>query len=519
MSREAGAETFARPHLHGKRGIGMYIGLDVGTSGTKAALIDDRGRVLGLHQVSYGFSDTSDGRRELDAGQVWEAAKTCLYEAAHGQVVETITVSSLGEAIVPVDENGCPVGPGICGTDIRGIEEQDEIEAAVGVRALTDITGLNPGALYSANKMLWMKKHQRERYDRAWKILNFQDFILCSLSGAAVMDASIASRTLLYDINKSDWSETILEATGIAREKLPKVCRAGTVVGTLKPCVAQETGLSETVKVVAGTHDHISNAVGCGVLQPGSCSNAVGTTEGLAAVLRREQLPSEYIEKYAISCEPFAVPGLFNTVAWNNTSGVLLRWFVNQMVREEAPEHIGETFAKMNAQMSSEPTELLILPHFSGAATPYMDSESRGAILGLTLDTKREDLYKALMEGANYELALILDGLKQAGLQPDKIVATGGALSEQLLQIKADVLGIPVYTVKNRQTGTLGCAMLGAVAAGRYADLSAAAAGMVEEGRMYEPNPAHHERYRAQLELYRQIYPAVAEINHRTGRK
>ena len=159
-------------------------------------------------------------------------------------------------------------------------------------------------------------------------------------------------------------------------------------------------------------------------------------------------MTTESIENYQISCEPFAVKNLFNTVAWNNTSGVLLRWFVNEMVKEEKPEVIISTFAKMNKLMSAEPTDLFVLPHFSGAATPYMDSRSKGAVLGLTLDTKREDIYKALMEGANYELAVILEDLQQAGLGLKKIVANGGAISPELLQIKADILGVPVHTVK-----------------------------------------------------------------------
>ncbi len=424
----------------------MYIGLDIGTSGTKAALIDDRGRILGMHQVNYGFSNTAGGYRELDGAQVWAAAKTCLREAACGKAVETITVSSLGEAIVMIDENGRPIAPGIAGTDVRGAAEMEELENLAGIRTLTDITGQNMSSIYSVNKMLWIKKHQRELYDRSWKILNFQDYIIYNLCHEAVMDYSIACRTLLFDINTNDWSDHLLSLTGIDRDKLPQVCPAGTIVGVLEKAVAEETGLPENVKIVAGTHDHICNAIGSGVFETGSCADTVGTTEGLTAVLERWQLSSKHIEDCQISCEPFAVPGLFNTVAWNNTSGVLLKWFVNEMVREEKPEEIIQTFAKMNEQMRAEPTDLLVLPHFSGAATPYMDSASKGAILGLTLDTKREDIYKALMEGANYELALILDELRKAGLTPRRIVATGGALSPQLLQIKADILGIAVHT-------------------------------------------------------------------------
>ena len=168
----------------------------------------------------------------------------------------------------------------------------------------------------------------------------------------------------------------------------------------------------------------------------------------------------------------------------------------------------------MNAKMSTEPTDLFVLPHFSGAATPYMDSESRGAVLGLTLDTKREDIYKALMEGANYELAVILDDLQHAGLQLRKIVASGGAISPELLQIKADILGVPVYTVKNRQTGTLGGAILGSVVSGEYASIKEGIQAMVTENQVYEPDVRRNRIYREKFEIYKQIYPSIAEISH-----
>lgn len=492
----------------------MYIGLDIGTSGTKAALIDETGSVRRSAQVSYGFCNTSGGYRELDAREVWEAAFSCLKQAGAGSGAKTITVSSLGEAIVLIDPDGNPLAPGITGTDVRGTQQLEELRARYGVRALTELTGQNLSTIYSANKILWLKEHEPELYGRAWKILTFQDYIIFRLCRAAAIDRSMASRTMLFDINRNDWSDRLLGDLQIGREKLASVLPAGSVAGEVTRDVAEAAGLPAGTKVVVGTHDHICNAIGSGVCEEGFCADTVGTTEGLTAVLGREQLSSENIEKYQISCEPFAVDGLFNTVAWNNTSGVLLRWFVNEMVREEAPEAIIETFGKMNGAMPEKPTGLFVLPHFSGAATPYMDSRSKGAILGLTLDTSREEIYKALMEGANYELALILDGLIKAGLTPRRFVATGGALSPELLQIKADVLGHPVATVKNRQTGTLGGAILGAVAAGNFRDIPEAVRAMVQEDRVYRPDPERSRIYREKLEIYKKIYPAIAEINH-----
>lgn len=144
-----------------------------------------------------------------------------------------------------------------------------------------------------------------------------------------------------------------------------------------------------------------------------------------------------------------------------------------------------------------------------------MDSASKGVILGLTLDTKREEVYKALMEGANLELALILSGLTKAGLVVDKVVATGGALSPELLQIKADILALEIQTVREKQTGTLGGAILGAVAAGDFPDIRTAAEAMVKKGRCYEPDTARSRIYREKLELYREVYPSTAKISHR----
>lgn len=496
----------------------MYIGLDIGTSGSKAALVDAKGNVLGSWQVSYSFSETAGGYRELDAKRVWEAAKECISKAAAGKEVHTITVSSLGEAIVFANHEGIPVSPGITGTDKRGEEELKAFIEAFGTRALTEITGLNLSTIYSANKILWVKKHLPQIYENAARILTFQDYIIFRLCHEAVIDYSMASRTLLFDIQEKKWSGPLLLWSGIPESKLSRPVRAGSIAGTLDGKIAQELEISGNPRIIVGTHDHICNAIGSGVVEAGCCVDTVGTTEGLTAVLKREELPPEYIERYQISCEPFVTEQLYNTVAWNNTSGVLLKWFVKDILKEEKQENILRMFMKLNSQLKTGPTDLWVLPHFSGAATPYMDSASKGAILGLTLDTKCEDFYKALMEGANYELAVILGVLKEAGLTIQKLVATGGALSPELLQIKADILGMPVFTVQNRQTGTMGGAILGAVASGRYTSVQEGVCMMVTEDKVYEPDPERVVLYKEKLELYKLVYPAVVGLSHKMTR-
>ena len=491
----------------------MYIGLDIGTSGAKAALIGADGRVIASHHESYGFCNTAGGYRELDASRVWEAACACIAGAAGGKEALSITVSSLGEAIVPVDQGGQPLCAGITGTDVRGQAEFDELIRLAGEETLIRRTGQNLSVIYSANKILWLMRHQPQVYERAYKILTFQDYIIYRLTGEAVIDRSMACRTLLMDEGTNDWSAEMLKLTGIDSGKLSRIVPAGTIAGTLRKDAAARLGLPEGVRVVAGTHDHICNALGSGVVGAGDCANTVGTSEGLTAVLEKDWLNAESIGRCQISREPFAVDGLYNTVAWNNTSGVMLRWFALQMVQEMPKERLLDTFAKLNASMPETPTRLLALPHFSGAATPYMDPFSRGAVIGMTLDTTREEIYKALMEGANYELLLILESLRQAGLKSTQLVATGGALSPQLLQVKADILDMPVHTVGSRDTGTLGGAMLGAVALGHCGSLREAAERMVTAGPVYEPIEGNARVYRERMALYRGLYPALKDLN------
>ncbi len=492
----------------------MYVGLDIGTSGTKAALIKENGMVLKEHQINYKFSNIRKGYRELDAQEVWMAVKECLHKVGHNQTVRTITVSALGEAIILLDRDGRILSPSITGTDQRGTEEMDEICSRFQKDYLTNITGLNMSAIYSANKIAWLKKHNKLLYEETWKIVTFQDFIIYKLTRETFIDYSMASRTLLFDIQKNDWCEELLNSLGIQREKLSTPVRGGSMVGKINRNAADELGISSTIQIVAGTHDHICNAIGSGTIHYGECTNTVGTTEGLTALVNREQLNTKNIGTYQISCEPFVLPGMFNTVAWNNTSGVLLRWFSEEFIKKNKYKDLNKIYKELNARMCNEPTKLLVLPHFSGAATPYMDSRSKGAIVGLTLGTSSSEIYKALMEGANYELALILDCLKKTGFRLSKMTATGGALSSQLLQIKADILGVKIHTVKNKQTGTLGGAILGAVAVGDFDDLSDAVRHMVKMTDMYEPHEYRRKIYQERMLMYQKLYPMLADINH-----
>jgi len=492
----------------------MHIGVDVGTSGTKTCAFDRRGSLVAEATREYDFLSTGEGRREIDPRSFSAVVLDALAEvaaqlkAAGAPPPRSVTVSSLGEAVVPVDRGGKPLQPFISGTDRRGEEESHALGALFGREELSGRTGLPVGGLYSAGKILWLKNNRPDVFSAAHKWLNVQDFVIYTLCGRAVMDYSIASRTMLFDIREYRWSREILAAIGIDSSALPEVVPSGTIAGTLLPEAARATGSPPNTPVVAGAHDHIANSLGCGVLETGWACNATGTTEGITAIMNTRMKPAD-IAGYNIACEPFAVADEFCTVAWHNAAGVLLKWFLREFGRE------GDSFSALDEKCPPNPTGLLILPHLSGGGTPNFDAASKGVVVGLTLGTTRYDIFKALMEGATYELRTIMDALHKCGLRIDNLVVCGGGANSPVwLQLKSDILGTEVRVPTRRQNGALGCSMLGAVACGDFADIYQAAGAMTGSRPAAWPNPENAKIYAQRMREYHKLYPALAPVSH-----
>ncbi len=493
----------------------MHVGLDIGTSGTKASVVSTEGSVLDFQKVDYHFCNYSDGLRELDPGEIWGAVKTCLSSLRFKNSIKTITVSSLGEAFVTLDNKGEPLYPCITGTDIRGSHEISDIESAIGRDKIIEITGVSPGYLYSAPKIAWLLANKSDQMEQMWKILTIQDYIVFKLSGQAVVDYSVASRTMFLDVNKLDWSAELLDCVGIEKKNLSHPVRSGTIVSKILPEVAIECGINGDAKIVVGCHDHIANTLGSGSYLPGDCANIVGTTEGITAIIDSTTLRPKGISDYKISKEPFIKDGLFNTVAWTNTSGVLLKWFAQEFIQKLTNnDDLLEIYHDLNSSMVNSPTDLLVLPHFSGAGTPYDDSLSKGAIIGLHLGTTTAEIYRAIMEGINFDLALIIESLNSAGICLKKIVSSGGALSDQMLQIKADIIGQEIHTIQNSETGTLGGAMIGAVSHGDFKSIEEAISLYVIPGKSYYPIKENNDFYSGQFRQYKKLYPRLKDIYH-----
>ena len=488
----------------------MYIGLDVGTSGCKSVVTDRNGRILRSHTQAYALLADEEGRRELDAECVFRAVKACILAVSIGyeDSIRAIAVSSLGESVIPVDVSGKPLMPGILGTDIRGRQETQELLDRFGGQRISEITGQNVSFIYSLPTWMWLERHEPAICEKTWKFFTYQGYVLYCLCGEAVMDTTMATRTLAYDLERQDWSAELLSAAGVPKEQMLNVVPSGTVVGTLKTSLARELGLSGAPSIVVGSHDHICSALGSGVCQVGDCAVPCGTTEGFTAVMPSGSLKAKLIADCQISRQPFVCAGLDNTVAWQNTAGALYRWYSGLVCGAAC----AETYQTLAAEMPAKPTRLMVLPHFSGAATPDNDSLSKGAIMGLGLETTRGELYRALMEGVAYEDARILGCLRQASVNVRRIVCTGGAATDFNLQLKADVLRMEVDKIEGDYTGALGNALLACVADGCFPSAQIAAQCAVGEVKRF--SPCSQDVYASRRELYQGLYQQLKPIHH-----
>ena len=491
-------------------------GLDIGTTGCKLTVFDEQGHDLGKAYRDYPVRRQVSGH-EIDISVVMDSVYAVIREmTAQYPDIGGIGVTSFGETFVMTDAAGTPLHTAMLYTDPRGAEECAELVKKLGADSIARISGLAPHEMYSVCKIMWLKKHQPEVYQAAKHIFLIGDYVAWHLTGVAQIDYSLATRSMAFDIGKLDWSEEILNAAGIDASLLSKPVPTGTAAGCVTKAAAEKTGLNPACQIVTVSHDQVAAAVGAGAFDGETAVDGAGTVECLTPIY--DTLPDiAVMSKGCFSVVPYVIPGKYVAYAFSYTGGALIQWCVNTFAKAEAQEAAQQGIS-VNTLLeqrydNQEPTGLLVLPHFAGAATPYMDTGSRGAILGLTAGTTLPDIYRACMEGVAYEMRLNYDALADSGIHFSKLHATGGgAKSKVWMQMKADILNLPITSLKTSDAGTVGSAMLTGVAVGVFRDLAEAAAIMVRQLETYQPDPRRHEQYMRIYERYRKVYHAVRPL-------
>jgi xylulokinase len=490
------------------------LGLDIGTTGCKAVLFSEDGNEYAAAYQEYDPQRPEPGWAELDAVEVWEKIKSTIKDAAGtsgSDPVQAIAITSMGEAMVPVSKERKILGPSILNFDIRGAEFIDPLKEQLSDSKLYGINGNPLGNQYGLTKLMWIQKYQPERYQETYKFLNWSGFVSFLLGAEPVVDYSLANRSLLFDLDRQDWSEELLHISGIAREKLPQAVPSGTLIGQLDPFLAEELGLPRNIPIVAGAHDQCANAVGCGVIRQGSAMFGMGTYFCAVPVFST-RTPTETMLSLGLNTEHHAVAGLFASFIYNQ-GGLLLKWYRDTyaaLEHQQAKKNNRDIYADLIAEVPDSPSRVFVLPHFIPTGPPKFIDDSCGVFAGLHADTTRGEILKGIMEGVIYYLRESLSLLPEVGITVAEYRAVGGgSRSDVWVQLSADILGKPFVRPRVSEAGSLGAAILAGAGTGVFNSIHQGVDSMVKLGQKFEPDPIRTAIYSRQFEKYQQLGPLM----------
>jgi xylulokinase len=490
--------------------VTLLAGLDVGTTGARAVLVDEHGSVRAAASAEYPLHTPRPGWTEQDPADWWAGARTALARAAAEAPGEVVGLGLTGQmhGAVFLDAADRVIRPALLWNDQRTAAQCARITALVGADRLIALAG-NPALTgFQAPKVLWLRDEEPEAYARLAHLLLPKDYVRLMLSGERATDVSDASGTLLLDVRGRRWAEPILDALEIPTSWLPSVHEGPDVTGTLLAPVASELGLPAGIPIAAGGGDNAAAAVGNGIVRAGLVSSSIGTS-GVVFAHGDEFAPDPSGRVHAF-CH--AVPGKYHLMGVMLSAGGSLRWWRDVLGAERTYDDLSDAAALVPPGAEG----LLFLPYLTGERTPHLDPLARGAFFGLTARHGTAHLTRALMEGVVLGLRDSLEIMRGLGVEPGQVRATGGGARHPLwLELQADVYGIPVVRTAADEGPAYGAALLAGVAAGVFTDVADACSRVALRPEVVAPDAGRRAVYEERYALFRELYPATASLAHR----
>jgi xylulokinase len=494
-----------------------FLGIDVGTGGTRAVLIDAEGGIAASATSHHApFASPRTGWAEQDAGDWWRAAQEAVREVLAKDGVRAEEVSAVGlsgqmHGAVLLDERGYVLRPSIIWCDQRTDAECRALTESVGAERLIELT-LNPALTgFTLPKMLWVREQEPEIWGRVRTVLLPKDYVRFKLTGGRATDVADASGTLLFDVAGRRWSKEMLAAVEMSEGLLPRVYESVEVTGTISADGARATGLREGTKVVAGAGDQAAGAVGMGIVRAGAVSATIGTSGVVFAATDRPALdPAGRVHTFC-----HAVPNRWHVMGVTQGAGLSLRWFREQFCAETGRDPYEELMEEA-ARVEEGSHGLLWAPYLMGERTPHLDPHARAALVGLTANHTRAHIVRAILEGVAFSLRDTFEIFKEMKVPVESVkLGGGGARSALWRQIQADVYGHEVETVKAEEGAAYGAALLAGVGGGAWADVDAACEQVVEVSARLSPRPSIVELMNQQYQAYRALYPSLRVVTER----
>lgn len=480
-----------------------WIGIDLGTSAMKLLLVNETGEIVKSASRDYPLLFPKPGWSEQEPERWWDALVSGMMELLCGidaSQIDGIGVGGQMHGLVALDENDRVIRPAILWNDGRTAEETDWLNTEIGRGKLSAYTGNIAFAGFTAPKLLWMQKHEPEHFARIDKIMLPKDYLNYRLTGVHACDYSDASGMLLLDVKNRRWSEEMLEICGVEERQLPKLYESSDLIGTLLPEAAKRLGLSESVRVVAGAGDNAAAAVGTGTVSDGACNISLGTSGTIFISSDRFGVdPNNALHAFAHANGAYHLMGCILSAASCN------KWFCEQILQtaDYAAEQAGIAERLGDGRV-------FFLPYLMGERSPINDVNARGAFIGLSMDTTRDELVQAVLEGVAFAIRDCFEVAKSIEVRIERSKLCGGGAKSPVWQaILANVLNIPLELPQTEQGPGYGAAMLAMVGVGLYPDVKTCADALAHLKETVLPDAAIAAKYEEKYRLFRQLYPSL----------
>lgn len=500
--------------------MAYYLGIDVGTSGTKTLVMNEAGEVLATATGEHTVESPRPGFSEQDPEQWWTAARKAIRAALKkaridGRRIAGIGLSGQMHGLVCLGADGQVLRPAIIWNDQRSAEQCRMIESAAGGRqGLIELVGNVALTSFTLTKLLWVRQHEPRLYRKIDRILLPKDYVRYRLTGVCAGDVTDMSGTLMLDQRTRNWSGRCLELFEIDPAILPPVFESHAVTGEVTGEVARRLGLAPGTPVVGGGGDQPAGAVGNGIVAEGLVSATMGTS-GVVFTHSRPYVtdPDGRVQTFC-SC----VEGEYCLFGCVLAAGGSLQWFRNVLGEAEIAAARKrrvdpyELLTDLAAQAAPGAEGLFWLPYLTGERTPHADPDARACWIGITQRTGRGELVRSVVEGATFGMNDALTAFRDRGIRPRQIrLSGGGARSAFWRQLQADVYGVPCATISTEEGPAFGAAILAAVGTGAFPSVPRACRAVIQTARTIRPQPRAVRTYARLYEQYRRLYPALKE--------
>lgn len=483
----------------------LYIGVDLGTSAVKLLLMDETGAIKNIVSKEYPLSFPYPSWSEQNPEDWYEKSIEGIKELVADFEKDKVAGISFGgqmHGLVTLDENDQVIRPAILWNDSRSTKETDYLNEVIGKETLSKYTANIAFTGFTAPKILWMKENEPEKFAKVKKIMLPKDYLAYRLSGVFCSDYSDASGMLLLDVEHKCWSKEMMELCGITEEQLPTLYESYDVVGTLKEEVAKELGLSATVKVIAGAGDNAAAAIGTGTVGEGNCNISLGTSGTIFISSKQFKVdPHNALHSFAHADGQYHLMGCMLSAASCN------KWWMEEILKTTDFDKEQEEIVTLGEN------QVFYLPYLMGERSPHNDPKARATFIGMTMDTTREAMTQAVLEGVIFALRDSLEVARSLGIKIERTkICGGGAKSFLWKKMVANILNLKVEVIESEQGPALGGAILAAVGCGEYEDVASAVRQFVTVVETMEPEQELVEKYEERYQKFKQIYPTLKPL-------